>query len=508
MKKMNGKEKVGLFVILIIVLIAGIAVGVGLTASFGKVVPVQGAQASDNPGGLDEPNQFLKSTQESFRGIVAATSPAVCTVKVVTRIQGAAMDPFQGFENDPFFKWFFGPNQGPQQMPQQQEREIPGSGSGFVVSPDGYVLTNNHVVQNADEIKVVLGAQEEYSAKVIGLDPASDVAVLKIESDKPLPYIELGDSDATQVGDWVMAIGNPFGSLDHTVTVGIISAKNRERITGAQYENFLQTDAAINFGNSGGPLVNIYGRAIGINTAITAQGSGIGFAVPINMAKQVYNDFIQYGEVRRAWVGISIKAATDDDAKRLGLKDTQGALVVSVGKDDPAEKAGVKVDDFIINVAGKRTSTASQVSMLIAGQTIGEPFDLTVIRGGQEMTLSITPVKRASKPIIQGGTNTVNIEELGLTIRDIDEEIRKSANIPENVRGVIIAQVSPNSNAYRKGLQPGVVITQIEGQKVESVEEFVNKFETVKGNDSVVLDVLYIRSDGTTDADVVALKLK
>jgi len=146
--------------------------------------------------------------------------------------------------------------------------------------------------------------------------------------------------------------------------------------------------------------------------------------------------------------------------------------------------------------------------MLIAGQTIGEPFDLTVIRGGQEMTLSITPVKRASKPIIQGGTNTVNIEELGLTIRDIDEEIRKSANIPENVRGVIIAQVSPNSNAYRKGLQPGVVITQIEGQKVESVEEFVNKFETVKGNDSVVLDVLYIRSDGTTDADVVALKLK
>jgi serine protease Do len=509
---MNGREKAGLFVIFVIVLIAGIAVGVCFTASFGKVVPVEGAQAVENPvknpASPPEPSQLLKSTQESFREIVKAVSPAVCTVKVITRIQGMASSPFHSFEDDPFFKWFFGPQFGPQQQERPQEWEVPSQGSGFIVSPEGYILTNNHVVQNADEIVIILNGLDEYDAQVVGLDPDSDIAVLKIEGDEPFPYIEMGDSDAIQVGDWVMAIGNPFGYLDHTVTVGVISAKNRERITGAQYENFLQTDAAINFGNSGGPLVNIYGQAVGLSTAITAQGSGIGFAVPINMAKQVYEDITQYGEVRRAWVGITIGPATEEDAERLNLEHTNGALVMDVSKGDPAEKAGIKADDFIIKVEGTRTLTPSQVSRLIAEQAIGEPFNLTVIRDGKEKTFSVTPTKRSATPIILGGTNTVDIHELGITIRDIDEELRSDRNIPEDVKGVMITQVDRGSNAYRKNLRPGVVITGIEGENVHSVEEFVEKFKGFTGKSAVVLDILYIRSDGSTDADVVAIKLE
>ncbi len=510
---MKTRESIGLYLILLIVLVAGIAVGVGLTASLGRVPVVQGAQPTAAQQQAAEPNQFLISTQESFRGIVQAVSPAVCTVKVITRVQGTPYQ-FPSFGGD-MFEWFFGPQgpQGPQQGPQQQqpqpqEREVPASGSGFLVSPDGYLLTNNHVVQNADEIKVTMNGHDEYDAKIVGQDPDSDVAVLKIEGDKPFPYIEMGDSDAMQTGDWVIAIGNPFGYLDQTVTVGVISAKNREQITGTQYENFLQTDAAINFGNSGGPLVNIYGKVIGINTAITAQGSGIGFAVPINMAKLVYKDFLDFGEVRRAWVGISIKNPTEDEVKRLNLDTDQGALITEVGKDDPGSKAGLKKDDFIIKVAGNRTYSSSQVSRLIAEQTIGEPFEVTIIRDGKEMTMSITPAKRSSTPIIQGGTNTVSIQELGFTIRDIDSTLREQANIPDAVEGVIIAQVDRNSAASRKGLQPGVVITGIEDQKVTSVEDFVNKFDSYKNQNTVVLDVLYIRSDGTTDADVIALKLK
>ena len=502
---MSRNEKIKFLVTLVVVAIAFFVIGVGLTASLNKVEPAKGD--IETPVTPPPPNEFLTSTQESFREIVAAVRPAVCTVEVITRLPGMGYQPFDSNRGGQF-DWFFGPPPGPGQQPEEFNYEVPSSGSGFLVSPDGYILTNNHVVQVADEVKVILNGRDEYDATVEGLDPATDVAVLKIESDEPLPYIQLGDSDAIQVGDWVLAIGNPFGYLDHTVTVGVVSAKNREHITGAQYENFLQTDAAINFGNSGGPLVDIYGRAVGINTAITSQGSGIGFAVPINMAKDVYEDFVQFGEVRRGWVGITIENITSERAEELGLDTTEGALVTSVSKDDPADRGGVKVDDFIIEIDGERIRSASHLSMLVAGKEIGKAIDVTLIRNGKEIAVEITPDRRPEDAIIRGGENMVDIQELGFTIRDIDDEIREAINIPDDVEGVIIANVKQRSNAAQKGLRAGIIITRLEDEKVESVEEFVKLFGKYKDSKMVVIDVLYVRTDGSTDADVIALKLE
>jgi Do/DeqQ family serine protease len=502
---MSQRERIRYFLVLVVVAMGFFVVGVGLTASLNKVQPVAGV--SEEPIKPPEPSKFLASSQESFREIVAAVRPAVCTIEVIARVPGMRTDMYDMFKDDPFFEWFFGPQRGPQ-TPQPEEFEVPSSGSGFIVDPEGYILTNNHVVQGADEIKVILDGDDEYEAEIIGLDVASDVAVLKIEGDGAFPYIEMGDSDKIQAGDWVMAVGNPFGYLDHTITVGVISAKNREHITGAQYENFLQTDAAINFGNSGGPLVDIYGRAVGINTAITAHGSGIGFAVPINMAKHVYNDFIQFGEVRRAWIGVTIENLTSEKADELGLDRTKGALVTSVSEGDPADEAGIEVDDFIIAVDGDSIESASQLMRVIAAKDIGELMEITLIRDGREMDVTVVPGKRSETPIIQGGENIISISELGLTIRDMDDELRGELKIPEDVEGVIISQVDPRSHAQGKGLRAGVIITHLSGEAVGSVERFLSIFEGLKDEKSVVVDVLYVRSDGSTDSDVIALKLK
>jgi len=508
---MNRNEKLRFLLTLVVVAVVFFAIGIGLTASFNKVAPVTAVTATDGgPITPPPPGDFLLSSQKSFRSIVAAVSPAVCTVEVITRVPGMQNHPFEMFGGDPFER-FFGPSPGPrQQQPQPQEPreyEVPSSGSGFLVSSDGYILTNNHVVQNADEVKVVLNGKDEYDAEIMVLDEATDVAVLKIEGDGPFPYLQLGDSDAIWAGDWVMAIGNPFGYLDHTVTVGVISAKNREQITGQLYEDFLQTDAAINFGNSGGPLVDIYGHAVGINTAISAQGTGVGFAVPINMAKQVYEDFIDFGEVRRGWIGITIEEIDDIKAEELGLDSTEGALVTSVSKDDPADKAGIEKDDLIIKIDGERIASPTHLMRIIAGKDIGESIGITLIRDGREMTLEVIPGQRSDKAIIRGGENVVTIDELGITIRDFNDEIRDGGNLPDDVKGVIIVQVDARSNAANKGLKAGVIITHIDDEKVESVEEFMEVFSKYSNADKVVIDVLYVRADGSTDADVVALKL-
>ncbi len=506
---MNRREKISFIVVFIVVAVAFFAVGVALTASFNKVALVQGASTVVDNSPI-EPNKFLTSTQDSFRQIVAAVSPAVCSVEVITRVKGTTGGMQQPFGMDPF-EFFFGPNmqpQQPQQPQQQQEYDMPSSGSGFVVSPEGYILTNNHVISEADEIKVVLNGKDEYKAEIAVADPATDVAVLKITGEKPFPYVTMGDSDEIMTGDWVMAIGNPFGYLDHTVTVGVISAKNREKITGATYENFLQTDAAINFGNSGGPLVDIYGRVVGINTAISAQGSGIGFAVPINFAKKVYDDFIEYGEIRRGWIGVTIEDVTPEKAKELGLASTEGALVKSVSKGDPADQAGIQVDDFLIAIDGELMESASHLTRVVASKEIGEPIDVKFIRGGKEMTATIIPGKRSDAPIIKGGENVLTVYELGLTIKDIDDEVRKLINAPDDVDGVIITQVNPQSHAAKKGLTAGVIITHVDGTQVLSVEDFVKAFDAVKSENSVVLDILYVNRDGTTDTDVIALKIE
>ncbi len=507
---MNRNEKLRFLLTVVVVAVVFLTIGIGLTASFNKVAPVTAVTTKDGkPITPPPPGEFLASSQESFRSIVAAVSPAVCTVEVITRVPGMQYNPHEMFGGDPFER-FFGPSPEPRQQPQPQEPreyEVPSSGSGFLVSSDGYILTNNHVVQNADEVKVVLNGKDEYDAEIMVLDEATDVAVLKIEGDGPFPYLQLGDSDAIWAGDWVMAIGNPFGYLDHTVTVGVISAKNREQITGQLYEDFLQTDAAINFGNSGGPLVDIYGRVVGINTAISAQGTGVGFAVPINMAKQVYENFIDYGEVRRGWIGITIEEIDDDTAEELGLDSTEGAFVTSVSEGDPADMAGIKIDDFIIKVDGERIVSPSHLMRIIAGKNIGESVDVTLIRNGREMTLEVIPGQRSDQAIIRGGENFVTIDELGFTIRDFNDEIREDGNLPDDVKGVIVVQVDPRSSAANKGLRAGVIITHIEDEKIESVEKFMEVFSKYENANKVVIDVLFVQPDGSTDADVIALKL-
>ena len=433
----------------------------------------------------------------SFSSVVKKVSPSV--VKVYSTWKAKESGPMgmnegdlNPFSDNPMFRKFFGDRfgEGMRRMPSPKQQ---GLGSGVIVTPDGYILTNNHVVENADVVKVQVGEEgDEYTAKVIGTDPKSDIAVIKIDAkDKSFPAITAADSDKIQVGDVVLAVGNPFG-IGQTVTMGIVSATGRATL-GMEYEDFIQTDAAINPGNSGGALVDAEGRLLGINTAIlsrTGGNQGIGFAVPMNLAKTVMDSIVQNGRVIRGFMGVNIQDVTPGLAKQFDLKEREGALVSDVTANSPAEKAGLKNGDVILEFNGKPVSDSRHLKLQVAQTAPGKEVPVKISRDGKVKELDVTlkefPSDKALAKAKDGKASEQDVLD-GITVDDLNAEVRKQYEIPANVKGVIITEVDPNSVAYEAGLREGAVIQEIDRKPVKNAEEAV-AMSDLKGK-SVLLRV-------------------
>jgi serine protease Do len=372
-----------------------------------------------------------------------------------------------GNGGDPFeqFRHFFG------QMPHQFKQR--GLGSGVIVSSDGYILTNNHVVGHADEIHVTLLDKREFTAKVIGKDPKTDLALIKIDTRQPLPSASLGDSEQTEVGDWVVAIGSPFG-FNLTVTSGIVSAKGRA--LGGNYDNFIQTDASINPGNSGGPLFNTDGQVIGINTAIyssTGSNAGIGFAIPIDIAKSVMQQLKDRGRVVRGWIGVEIQEVTPALAKSFGLSAPTGALVAGVQKDGPAGKAGVQRGDIITKFNGETVHDEHELPEMVASTSLKKSVPIEVIRGDKHVTLNATIEELKDTQVASAKDSEAPGTSWGMQVQDITPEIAAQLHTP-NAKGVVIRNVRPDSSAAEAGLQAGDMVLEIDHKKVGSADDFAS----------------------------------
>ncbi len=444
--------------------------------------------AAKGDNGLD----LLRQSSKAFTEVAEKAVPAVVSVQVETVIEigsdyGSPFGYHSPFDNE-FFERFFG-----RKFPQ--ERKQVGQGSGFIISADGYILTNNHVVENADKIKVILNDGREFNnAKVIGTDPESDVAVIKIDSED-LPTIELGDSDDLRIGEWVIAVGNPFG-LSETVTVGIVSAKGRYvGITKGGYEDFIQTDAAINPGNSGGPLLNLDGKVIGINSAIFSRSGrymGIGFAIPINMARQVKDQLVDTGKVTRGYIGIGMnpKGITPELAKSFGLEKNTGVLIAEVLEDTPAEKAGLKSGDIILEMNGKdvkdNISFRNSVSLVKPGTKI----KLTILRGDKEKEITVKIGSKADSVLAKGSSEIG--QKLGLQVQNLTGELARKFGYKPGT-GVVVTEVVRSSSADRAGIEPGMSILSVNRQEVSSVKEFNDALKESANTKEAVLLVKYDR---------------
>ena len=448
--------------------------------------------AAKGDNGLD----LLRQSSKAFTEVAEKAVPAVVSVQVETVIEVSSDygSPF-GYHSpfdDEFFERFFGRKF---RRSQPQERKQVGQGSGFIISADGYILTNNHVVENADKIKVILNDGREFNnAKIIGTDPESDVAVIKIDGED-LPTIELGDSDDLRIGEWVIAVGNPFG-LSETVTVGIVSAKGRHvGITEGGYEDFIQTDAAINPGNSGGPLLNLDGKVVGINSAIFSRSGGymgIGFAIPINMARQVKDQLVDTGKVTRGYIGIGMnpKGITPELAKFFGLEKNTGVLIAEVLEDTPAEKAGLKSGDIILKMNGKdvkdNVSFRNSVSLIKPGTKI----KLTVLRGDKEKEITVKIGSKADSLLAKGSSEIG--QKLGLQVQDLTIELARKFGYKPGT-GVIVTEVVRSSSADRAGIEPGMSILSVNRQEVSSVKEFNDALKKSAKTKEAVLLVKYDR---------------
>jgi serine protease Do len=417
-------------------------------------------------------------TSDTFADLAKKDSPAVVNIsteKVVKnnvreffgKIPGrrpGAPSPFG--QDDPFrefFDKFFG------EMPKSfKTRSL---GSGFIMDPTGYIITNNHVVEGADKITVKLIGGGEYKATVKGRDPKTDLALIHITNPpKDLPFLKLGDSDAVRVGDWVMAVGNPFG-LSHTVTQGIISAKGRV-IGAGPYDNFLQTDASINPGNSGGPLLNLKGEVVGINTAIVAGGTGIGFAIPSNMAKVIIPQLKEKGKVIRGMMGVQVQNVTPELAKSFGLSEPKGALVAEVNHDSPAEKAGIHRGDIIVEFNGHPIHEMNELPRIVAGTAPGSKATVKVLRKGKEKTLNITITQLTEERQTSKATEEGDKEApLGLVVKNITPNLAKRYRLRDN-KGALVVGVEQGSPASDAGIRPGDIVLEVDGQVVSSTSEF------------------------------------
>jgi len=411
---------------------------------------------------LNVPSSVVQ--RESFSPIVERVLPAVVNIRTTQIVrENPLMDFFD--KDDPFYRFFkryFG------EIPHEYQQKS--LGSGFIISSDGYILTNNHVISRATKIRVkLLYTGEVYDAEVVGSDPKTDVALLKIKASRKLPTVALGDSDNIKVGDWVLAVGNPFG-LNGTVTWGIISAKGRV-IGQGPYDHFLQTDAAINPGNSGGPLVDMNGRVVGINTAIVASGQGIGFAVPINIAKKLIPQ-LKKGNIVRGWLGVLVQNVTPDMVKFFKLPDTSGAIVSQVVKGSPADRAGIKEGDVIVEYDGKKVNSATDLPYLVAFTTPGETVNIKIVRDGREIIKHVTIGKKPKKIALEREKES----RLGITVTNITPYVKEEYNLKID-NGVVITDVREGSIAYLSGLKKGDVIIEVNRKKVKDVADFNEKIK-------------------------------
>jgi serine protease Do len=376
----------------------------------------------------------------------------------------------------------------------QREYKQHGLGSGVIVSPDGYILTNNHVVGNADEIHVTLQDKREFTAKVIGKDAKTDLGLIKIDTKDALPVAPLGDSNTTDVGDWVIAIGNPF-NVGMTVTAGIVSAKGR--ILGGDYDDYIQTDASINPGNSGGPLINTKGEVIGINTAIysrTGANNGIGFAIPIDMARNVMDQLKAHGRVVRGWLGVEIQEVTPDLAQSFGLPKPEGALVASADKDGPAGKGGIERGDIVLSFNGHPVDDEHELPALVAQTPINQKVPVEVVRNGKHMTLDVTIGERKEPQVASAKAETPG-GNWGMQVDDITPEIAQQLHL-EGTKGVVIQKVAPDSPAAEAGLQPGDVVMEVNHDKIATVSDLMAKAKDAQTNKKPAL--LLVQRGGAT----------
>ncbi len=413
-------------------------------------------------------------TFPDFVNLAKQLKPAVVNISTTKNIKPrrpmmpGPQAPQQDQFND-FFEHFFG---GPQEMPRK-ERSL---GSGFIISKEGFILTNNHVVAEADEVKITLEDGRIFVAEVKGLDPKLDVALLKINAGTDLPVAQLGDSGKLQVGEWVMAIGNPFG-LEETVTVGIVSAK--ERVIGAgPYDDFIQTDASINPGNSGGPLFDTQGKVVGINTAIVSSGQGIGFATPINAAKLILPELRETGKVTRGWLGVAVQEMTPELAQSFGLKEAKGALVSEVIEKSPAAKAGVQRGDIILSFAGKPVQNVSELPRVVAATPVGEKAMVEVFRNGKRLQLPVIVARldegeKGAAPAGEVGQN------LGLTVGDVTPEAQRYYRL-DRIKGALVTAIDPAGPAAEANIRPGDLITEVNGQEIANADAFRKSLQQLK----------------------------
>ena len=463
----RGSRQLVTFVLVFAAVIFGMVLAGGLEMT----VPSLGDQAT----GPVETKDYVQGFP-SFADLAEAVEPAVVSIQAATisaeapQRRGGGMDPFE---------FFFGPRRGPgdgEGAPGEPERFRQDSGgSGFLISGDGLVVTNNHVVDGADQLRVVLNGRE-YPAEVKGTDPATDLALLQIDAGGDLPYLKLGDSEALRVADWVMAIGSPL-SLDHSVTIGVVSAKGRSLgIADVSFENFIQTDAAINFGNSGGPLVNTRGEVIGIATAINYGAENIGFAVPVNTLKQILPQLRDTGRVRRGYLGIEVTNLDYPTAQAFGLESTEGALVGNVTPGSPAETAGVRHGDIILRVDDVPVEETRDLINYVSNQGPEATVELELLREGErvetEVKLAERPDDLAAAVAPQPDEDEGGIDWLGLQYQGITPGLRNMHGIPESTTGVLVSNVEPDSPLYDEGVRPGDIISEVNGQDVESVDAF------------------------------------
>ncbi|MEW5694163.1 MAG: DegQ family serine endoprotease [Candidatus Hydrogenedentota bacterium] len=471
--RISALKKMGFLLSLVLI---GFFIGIMISTEFNLLPWLKGERYYYE---ADKSSNNYKEYSKAF--IEAANKVKSSVVNIYTEkiIKSRIIeDPFFDLFNDEFFKRFFDiPEYS--HKPQEREFKVTYLGSGFIVNPEGYILTNSHVVKDADNIKVKLINGKIYEAKLVGLDEKSDIAVLKIENNGDLSWAKLGDSDRIEVGEWVVAVGNPFG-LSHTVTAGIVSALGRSsmHIIPEGYEDFIQTDVAINTGNSGGPLINLNGDVIGINTAIysrTGTYMGIGFAIPINMAKKVMMDLITKGEVERGYLGVYIQDVTPEIALKLGLSEnTRGVLISEVISNSPSYKAGLKQGDVILSFNGKKVSDASQLRNIVANTSIGERVEIEFIRDGKKKSVYVTIEKQpsdiqTSKLIPKGRAEDKN---LGISVSNITDDLRKEYSLDPSEKGVVIIEIEAGGYADNSGLKAGDIIIEIDRNAIDDVKDF------------------------------------
>ena len=437
---------------------------------------------------------FARSAPESFADLVDQVLPAVVNVSSTQKVPQNQ----QQQDLDEMFRDFLDRREG---EPDQKPRGGTSLGSGFIIDPAGYIVTNNHVIEDAEEIMVLTHDNEELKATIVGRDEKTDLALLKVEAKHPLPYVNWGDSEALRIGDWVMAIGNPFG-LGGSVTAGIVSARQRD-INSGPYDDYIQTDASINRGNSGGPMFNMDGEVVGINTAIFSPSGGsvgIGFAIPSNLAKPIIAQIKQFGKAKRGWLGVRIQTVSPELAEGLRLKEPKGALVASVTKDGPADKAGIKQGDVVLKFDGKEITQMRGLPRIVAETETGKVADVVLWRKGQEVTLKVAvgelteEAEQKTLASTEPAPNaTATIDLLGLKLSGMTDELRQKFQIPDDANGVVVVDVAQKGPAAEKDLRPGDVIAEVDQKAVTSPEDVSQRVKAAQDNGYRVVTLLVNR---------------